>query len=120
MADLDHARVGTFMLRFPDNVRPPGRHDVENEEKTGAEDIAAGLGAVERDPLHPHNAADGHGESADRTQNGPRTRIDEMIVVIRFCVRLRHDTLPLLFPVRNCRRRTVTAISKLPSDRTAL
>ena len=89
VADLHDARV-VALLGFLDDVGPPGGHDIENAEEARAEHVAAHVETEQRQGLHPHDRADGGHEGEEGPDDRPRARIDEMIIVVRFRVAIRH------------------------------
>ena len=92
MADLHDARVVALMFGFLDDVRPPGGHDVKNAEETRAEHIGTGLEAEDGHALHPHDRANGGQKGRNRTDQRPRARIDEVVIVVRFAMGVGHDS----------------------------
>ena len=87
-------RVVAF-VRLLDRVRPPREHGVEDDGQADEEQPRRGevhaeqMELVALEVLHPGNAADRHDERADRADERPRARIDDVIVVVRFCVCVR-------------------------------
>src|SRR3954451_10700904 len=90
VADLDDARV-VAGLGLVNDIGPPRGHNVKHDEQADDQDDAACLEPADGEALHPHDAANRHQESADRADDRPRTRIDEMVVVVRLRVGVRHD-----------------------------
>ena len=80
------------LMAFLDGVRPPGEHGVEHdgqadEEQPRRREVQPEeVELVALQVLHPGDAADRHDERADGADERPRARIDDVVVVLRFCV----------------------------------
>ena len=90
MRQLHDAGVETFVLRLAHDIRPPGNHRVEDAQHAGAEHVGARLQTADGEALHPHDRADRREEGGDRSNERPRARRDEVIVVVRFGVDVGH------------------------------
>ena len=69
-------------VRLPDDVGPPGSHDVQHADDADAEHQRGDVQAARGHVLHPHHRADRHDQRARGADDRPRARIDEMIVVM--------------------------------------
>src|SRR5690606_28598821 len=84
-----HTRVMAFM-GFLKRVAPPCVHDVEHDQQADREYPVLRLCEVKAQQLervavhraHPGDAAECHQERTNASQEGPRARIDDVIVVI--------------------------------------
>ena len=65
-------------------------HDVENAEEAGAKDKLPGLMPAKEICFIHKIAPAAKNEGGNRSDNRPRARIDEMIIVVRFRVSIRH------------------------------
>src|SRR5579883_911639 len=80
MADLYYAGVVALVLRLADHIRPPARHGVKHPDHADEEN--------DRRPhptehvMHPGDGAECHDEGRNGTDDRPRTRIDEVVVVM--------------------------------------
>ncbi len=62
-------------LVFRDGFRPPTKHDVQNANKPDEEHPRAVVG-------HPHDGAEKHDETCNRTQQGPDGGVQNVIIVV--------------------------------------
>jgi hypothetical protein len=70
-----------------DDIAPPCDHGVEDADDAEAEhDRRAGVHV-----MHPADRSDRHEEGGDRTDDRPRARIDEVVVVM-LGVRVSHNS----------------------------
>jgi len=90
--ELHDARVQMQILRLVNHVRPPGDHGVEDADDADAGDVGAAAHAADREPVHPHDGADGPEEGRDGADQGPGARVDEVIIVV-LGVRVGHGSL---------------------------
>ena len=107
------------LMRFLDRIRPPGEHGVEHDQHADCEDEVAGAGKLQPEEmqaaalhvLHPGHTTDRGQQGADRAEERPRTRVDDVIVVMRFRVCVCHVS------PRDFRRQFQSCFRRLPSWR---
>jgi hypothetical protein len=80
--DLHDAGMQALVGRLADDVRPPAHHRVEDAEDARPEHVGADAQAAGREALHDHDEADRHDEGGGRADEGPRARVDEVVVVV--------------------------------------
>src|SRR5690606_19017026 len=96
------------LMRLAYRVRPPGEHDVEHQRQADEERPRRRQGNAEYRKvialqiLHPADAADRHDQRADGAEEGPGTRVDDMIVVVRFRVCVCHFIPRIRYRRRFC------------------
>ena len=93
VAQMQRHDLGVVALvAFLDGVRPPGEHGVEHDCQADEEQPRRGdvqpeqVELVALHVLHPGDAADCHDERADGADERPWARVDDVIVVLWFCV----------------------------------
>ncbi len=94
MADLHHTCVIT-RLGFMHDISPPGQHHIQNANEASDEQEAAHFHAEQGQALHPHDRANGGDECGDGANQRPWARVDEVVIVIGFCVTVSHGLIPL-------------------------
>src|SRR6185437_13909689 len=80
--DLHNAGVVAFNLGLVDHIAPPADHRIGDADHAHAEH----QWRINDDPVHPQDQPDGGDEGGCSAYCRPRTRIDQMVVVVRFCV----------------------------------
>src|SRR5258706_6968074 len=80
---LHDRRMIPFVNALVDDIAPPGEHGYEDTSQAG-EKYPRTLKAEDstRAGLHPDDCADGHYQRRYRPDDGPRTRLKQMIVVM--------------------------------------
>src|SRR6185437_14618455 len=95
---LHHRGVVAFDHRLLDDVAPPADEHEQQQRYTGEEDIGLAVHRQAEEAgivlVHPEHGANEHREGRDGPDDRPRTRIDEVIVVVNFA--MCHRTYALL------------------------
>jgi hypothetical protein len=82
VVQLHDAGVVAPVCRLIRDVAPPVEHGVEDAEDAGAEHVRAEVKAGDRHVLHREDEADRHDEGRTGTDQRPRARIDQVVVVL--------------------------------------
>lgn len=91
VAQMQRHNAGVMpLMGFLHRVGPPGKHGVKHDQQTGCEDPEIGRGEIHAEELeglpcsgtHPCDAAKGHDQCAHGSEERPRARINDVIVVV--------------------------------------